>query len=81
MLHFGAFMLLQSSSHYKWHVDNFEIENIIHILEIIISSEKFDYWCKSLRADPCSWGSAPEILFITLDIKGSVKSLFIPTGV
>lgn len=35
-------MLLQSISHYKWHVDNFDIENIIQILEIIISSEKFD---------------------------------------
>lgn len=42
MLPFRAFMLLQSSSHYKWHVDNFDIENIIHILEIIIPSEKFD---------------------------------------
>lgn len=35
MLLFRAFMLLQSS-HYKWHMDNFDIENIIHILEIII---------------------------------------------
>lgn len=42
MLPFRAFMPLQSSSHYKWHVDNFDIENIIHILEIIIPSEKFD---------------------------------------
>lgn len=42
MLLFRAFMLLQSSSHYKWHMDNFGIENIFHILEIIIPSEKFE---------------------------------------
>lgn len=66
MLSFRAFMLLKSNSHLKWCMHKFDIENTTQISHRINPNEKFDSWCKSWRANPCSWGKFGCMLHLSL---------------